>query len=199
MSRSNLADMEVCLSLSNLCFLNFWVKVQDFSMDYYLKPHPRGYLFLTTLSWVLLTAFVFWLLMVAFRHVKTPWLKLGAQWAFLVFLLIPLNAVRTTTVFLPLGILTTLHLTPRGAALLGAGIAVGLVWLVARWLSSVVQGTVKVVRVACLLLPILVLRTAWCTYLADPDSTFQDQKPAAVLPQPPTAPQIGRASCRERG
>jgi hypothetical protein len=90
-------DLAIALSLANLCFLRVWSELLTYQRaDTYLMrtpPGPAALMAATTA--VLLMAGTLWALVVLARALlPKPWFRV-AQVAFLLFLALPLNAVRS--------------------------------------------------------------------------------------------------------
>ena len=94
--RNSRRDLIVALSLANICYLRVWSELLTYRRaDTYLMQAPPGppALFAVMVN-VLLMAGVLWALMVIARTMRSKWALRVAEIGFLLFLALPLNAIR---------------------------------------------------------------------------------------------------------
>jgi hypothetical protein len=89
-------DLAIALSLANLCYLRVWSELLTYRReDTYLMTAPPGAAeFGAVMVNVLLLALLLWGLVTLARNRLSPWAFRWVQAAFLVFLVMPLNALR---------------------------------------------------------------------------------------------------------
>ena len=123
-------DFALCLSLSNLCFLQAWSKLESGYLVYFRK-NPRTALvplplFAAALCDILLLASASWVLVTLVRRSGSAALKRALQVLFLAALIVPLNILRTEY-----GLFAFASLGKTGAMALTLAGAIAL-WLVLR-------------------------------------------------------------------
>ena len=126
-ARLRLRDAAVALSLANFCYLRVWSELLTYSRgDTYLMKMPPGPAALSAvMANVLILAALLWTLATAARKLLSP---AGFGWAeagFLVFLIVPLNALRAVAAHYLTYLRSPLFeiLGPRGVAAAGAVLA----------------------------------------------------------------------------
>src|SRR5688572_5003494 len=93
-SKSGFRQLVVPLSLANLCFWEVWAVLYDPDWSYFLEVPPARVDFLAiTLNVLTLTA-IFYLLLRIAHEGTTPMRRRLARWGFLLWILLPLDALR---------------------------------------------------------------------------------------------------------
>ena len=90
-----LRDLLASLSLANLCFLGVWIELSGANL-YYFKTPPSGMVLVAAVLCVLLLGVLMWIGVTLFRSSGSKCFRTLAEFAFLLFLLIPLNVAQTS-------------------------------------------------------------------------------------------------------
>jgi hypothetical protein len=175
----------VALSFANLCYLRLWSELLTYSRsDLYLMvvPYRRADYFAIMLN-VLLVGFAGWAASLLVERSGNRALRFAGRAAFLLLLLVPLNAVRS--------ILANAHellrspllmlIGTRGVMLLGAFLALATLLVLWRWPAQLVRAAVALLLILSPLLPLNFGQAMW--RLARYDATeFHN-----ATPPPPVA------------
>ena len=93
---ATLRDLLACLSLANLCFLGVSIELSGTNLYYFRKTPPSGTMLAAAILCIVSLAMLMWGAVALIRKSRSARLKNLARFAFLLFLLIPLNVARTS-------------------------------------------------------------------------------------------------------
>ena len=196
-------EIAIGVSLVNLCFLRVWTELLTYtpaqSYEMRLPPGPSDYLAvcLNVAVWGSLLGLLGLELDLA-GYKQRP----AAQWAFLLLLLVPLNALRSVLAsHLPVGqqyLKGGLYaaLGPAGLAVFGTVIAAGGAFALRRWRESVFHAARAVLLALLPCVPLTLLQAAWKARHYDPRPFADQPAPRPFGDQPARRPLAAQSDHR---
>jgi hypothetical protein len=178
-------DALIALSLANLCYLRIWTELLTYQRpDTYLMKLPPGPpALLAVMANVLIIAGVLWTAVALARRSGSERIWALAEWGFLLFLVLPLNALRAVlTRFSDLFKSTLFELLgTRGVLILGAVLLVGgcvSILFFRRKLAALVAAFLAVLSPFC---AVTFAQAIWRISKYDV-TEFADRRPEALFP-----------------